>query len=94
MELAIAPTRLSLSVRITSLMKCEFTLRSRSETERRKFMCKRLGASSRMCWKVGSSTVPRSVGSAAVAMAERGSPSSSAISPKKFPDWINPSVSC
>ena len=58
MEFAIEPTRLSLSVRITSLMKCEFTLRSRSETERRKFICNRLGASSRMCWKVGSSTVP------------------------------------
>ena len=31
---------------------------------------------------------------AAVAMAERGSASSSAISPKKFPDWIKPRVSC
>ena len=52
MEFAIDPTRLSRSRRITSVMKCEFTLRSRSETERRKFMCTRLGASSRMCWKV------------------------------------------
>ena len=43
-EFAIDPTRLSRSLRMISVMKCEFTERMRSVTERRKFMCNRLGA--------------------------------------------------
>jgi hypothetical protein len=48
-ELAIEPTRLRRSPRMISVMKCEFTLRIRSVIKRRKFMCRRLGASSRIC---------------------------------------------
>src|SRR5437868_5551069 len=71
-EFAIDPTRLSRSLRMISVMKYEFTLRMRSAIERRKFMCNRLGASSRMCWKVCSLTAPSRVGSAADAIAECG----------------------
>ena len=62
MELAIEPTVLSRSERINSLTKVLFTLRKRCTTERRKFMCKPLGASDRMRSKVARSTQASTVG--------------------------------
>lgn len=94
MVLAIVPTMLRRSVRMSSVMKCELIPRSRSTTERRKLRCRSCGAFSRMRSKDAVSMRPRMVGSAAAACAERGWPSMSAISPKKLPGWMKPSVSC
>ena len=61
-ELAIVPTRLRRSVRISSVMKCELIPRSRSTTERRKFMCRSRGAFSRMRAKADAIDAPEDRG--------------------------------